>query len=344
MQPLPPAGVWVSLVTAAVLTYVNPVPPQGLRSEFRWFEGLRRPSTTSVDLAGLEAGRLRSAYETKIQETARQEERHRLARELHDAVKQQLFVIQTAAATAQVRLTADSAGARDALDQVRASARDSIAELEAMLDQLQATPLEQTGLVDTLRKQGDALELRTGVRVRFELGALPPGDTLAPGAGLAVLRVAQEALSNVGRHARASAVTIRYGWTDHRLELCVSDDGAGFDTTATTTGIGTRSMQARAAEFGGTLALTSAPGAGTQVTLSVPCDPLPALARSFRVQAVIWGCFVVGWFALFVAAMAQGDPVRNGYFWVWIVFPLLNFAAYLGAYHRSRRRQRALAR
>ncbi|MCC6858028.1 MAG: hypothetical protein IT158_05695, partial [Bryobacterales bacterium] len=113
---------------------------------------------------------LRSRYARQIGEAARQEERKRLARDLHDSVKQQIFAIQTAAATAQVRFDQDHAGAREALEQIRASAREAAAEMRAMLDQLQAVPLENAGLIEALKKQSEALGFRTGARVEFRLG------------------------------------------------------------------------------------------------------------------------------------------------------------------------------
>jgi signal transduction histidine kinase len=73
--------------------------------------------------------RLRSQYEQQIREAARQEERNRLARDLHDSIKQQIFVIQTAAATAQARFEEDRAGAKQALDQIRSSAREATTEM-----------------------------------------------------------------------------------------------------------------------------------------------------------------------------------------------------------------------
>jgi signal transduction histidine kinase len=81
---------------------------------------------------------LRLQYEEQIREAARQEERVRLARDLHDAVKQQLFAIQAAAATVEARFDTDAAGARQALEQVRSSSREALTEMEVMLDQLQA--------------------------------------------------------------------------------------------------------------------------------------------------------------------------------------------------------------
>lgn len=142
--------------------------------------------------------------EQQIREAAAQEERNRLARELHDAVKQQIFAIQTSAATAEARFATDPAGAQAAISQVRQSAREAMSEMEAMLDQLRAAPLGNTGLVEAIRKQGESLAFRTGATVDLRVEKLPPDDALAPGTHQAIYRVTQEALANIGRHARAA--------------------------------------------------------------------------------------------------------------------------------------------
>jgi signal transduction histidine kinase len=118
----------------------------------------------AVDEAGLsDVGRLRSRYDAQIRNAARVEERSRLARDLHDAVKQQLFVIQTAAATTEVRFDSDPAGARDALAHIRTAAREATTEMEALIDELQATPLENVGLVEAHEEavRGVALPYRS---------------------------------------------------------------------------------------------------------------------------------------------------------------------------------------
>ena len=158
-----------------------------------------------VDKASEPRGALRSQYAEQIRRAARQEERARLARDLHDAVKQQLFVIQTAAATVQARFENDPVGARQSVDHIRTAAREAVVEMQALIEQLQAAPLENVGLAEALKKQCEALGFRTGARIDLAVGELPRSDALPPGAHEAIFRTAQEALANIGRHARATA-------------------------------------------------------------------------------------------------------------------------------------------
>ncbi len=212
------------------------------------------------------------AYEREIREAAAQEERNRLARDLHDAVKQQIFAIQTNAATAEARFDTDPPGARDALARIRQSAREAVAEMQALLDQLRAAPLGTTGLVEAIRQQCEALGFRTGADVEVEVGEMPPQDAFEPGALQAIFRIAQEALANVGRHARARHVRVALGATPGGFELTVRDDGRGFDEDRRAGGMGVQNMQARAGEIGGSVEVRSTNGAGTLVTLSIPLE------------------------------------------------------------------------
>ena len=206
----------------------------------------------------------------KFAKPRRLEERNRLARDLHDSIKQQIFVIQTAAATAQVRFDDDEAGTKQALDQVRDAAREAMTEMQVMLDQRRTAPLENSGLIESLKKQCDALGFRTGAKVDFALGELPGAETFAPGEHEAIQRVAKKALANVARHARAAAVQVSLGSVNGQVELRVQDDGAGLDPNRQARGQGIGNMRARAAEFGGTLGLTSQPGESTSVVFAIP--------------------------------------------------------------------------
>ena len=231
---------------------------------------------------------LRSQYEQQIREAARQEERNRLARDLHESIKQQIFVIQTAAATAQARFESDREGSQAAIEQVRGASREAVAEMEAMLDQLRSVPLENAGLIEALKKQCEALGFRSGARVEFKLGVLPESEFLPPGAHQAMLRAAQEALANIGRHARAAHVALTLTTLQGRVEMRIVDDGSGFDPAASARGQGIANMRARAEELGGTFELESHPGRGTSVIFSLPYTTVEP-AGAYRRKALVSG-------------------------------------------------------
>lgn len=211
--------------------------------------------------------------EKEIRDAATQEERNRLAQDLHDSIKQEIFAIHTSAATIDTRLDSDPEGAREALHRIRTSARDAMTEMEALLERLDATPLENTGLVNALRKQCEALALRTGADVECKIGELPESKLVPPGTHEALFRIAQEALSNIGKHARATKVRLRLEVTERDLQLTIEDDGQGFDKkhphADARHGMGLRNMQARSASVGGRFELTTSPGKGVALRVSV---------------------------------------------------------------------------
>jgi len=218
--------------------------------------------------------KLRQRWVRQLSEAAAQQERNRLARDLHDSIKQQIFSINVSAAAAQERWASDGGGAHQAIEDVRNSAREAMIEMEAMLQQLRPAPLENTGLVEALRKQAEALQYRTGAQVTTEFGDLPDNDTLWPGAQEAIFRIAQETLNNIARHARAKNVHLRlyqqHNGENPALWLKIEDDGSGFDTTQSGAGMGLANINARAAEIGGHLQIESAPGEGTSLVMSIP--------------------------------------------------------------------------
>lgn len=229
-----------------------------------------------------QTGTMRSQLTRQISEAAAQEERHRLARDLHDSIKQQIFSINVSTAAAQARLEADPpalAQARAALADVRQSAQEAMVEMRAMLQQLSPAPLEKSGLIGALRDQCESLAYRTGAQVTTTFNALPSEDRLPPGAQEAIFRVAQEGLSNIARHARAQNVSVAItttstGDSDGQLTLTIRDDGQGFavtpiDSTAHV-GMGLVNMHERAAALGGQIHIESAPGSGTTLALTVP--------------------------------------------------------------------------
>jgi signal transduction histidine kinase len=284
--------------------------------------------------------RLRSDYERGIREAAAQEERHRLARDLHDSVKQQLFAIHTGAATAQARFDVEPAGAREALAQVRDSARQAMSEMEAMLHGLRAAPIENVGLVEALKQSCEALAFRTGAVVEFIPGELPPSEALPPGAQDAVFRVAQEALANISRHARAGHVSVTLGGSRRELELTIKDDGAGFEQSGTARGQGLSNMRARAAECGGRMEIISQPGSGTRVRMSIPAVASdPADARVYAWRALGYGG--IAFYFLMTAVAGRPWGVHPTASVPLLVLNLALFARELVAYLRTRKLQEA---
>lgn len=213
---------------------------------------------------------MRAAWQKEIGEAAVQEERNRLARDLHDSIKQQLFSINISAAAVQARWAHDPAGAQAALADVRRSTHEAMAEMQALLQQLSPAPLATVGLVEALREQCTALGYRTGAEVTSTLGPLPDDARLPPGTQEAIFRIAQEALSNVARHARARQVTVRLGMEGETLLLEVRDDGQGFEPSQIAAGMGMGNIQERAVALGGSLEVESSPGKGTRIHLRVP--------------------------------------------------------------------------
>jgi len=310
-----------------------------------WSTGDGYRAGESMGLTGLfgapktSGARLQTAYEERIREAAGQEERHRLARDLHDSIKQQIFAMQTAAATAQARFDSDADGAKEALKGVREAGREVMTEMEALLDNLRATPLSNAGLVEALKKQGEALQFRSGARVEFQIEQLPHDAVLMPGTQQAVFRVAQEALANVARHARATDVRVTLGSAEGRFLLKVEDNGAGFSSSVPAAGMGLANMRERAHAVDGTLSVESRCGEGTRVTLEVPLSGWgQADLGDYRRRLIAWGGVTSAWLILLAGLLRPGrDNPDLGPLAMTILSGVV-FLRTLVAYHRARRR------
>jgi signal transduction histidine kinase len=208
----------------------------------------------------------------QISEVAAQEERKRLARDLHDSIKQQIFSMNVSASAAMAHLDNNPSATREALLDVKQSAQEAMVEMRALLQQLSPAPLEKAGLLDALREQCEALSYRTGAQVNTNFGALPDDERLPLGAQTVVFRIAQEALANIARHARAQTVTVSLAMQDDdepMLVLSIEDDGQGFDANSEPQGMGLHNMRSRAESIHADFSLTSAKGAGTQLRMSM---------------------------------------------------------------------------
>jgi two-component sensor histidine kinase len=277
----------------------------------------------------------RQALLRQIGENAAQEERNRLARDLHDSIKQQLFSINVSAAAAQERWECDPEGARAMLVDVRRSAKEAMVEMQALLHQLRPEALGSIkGFVEALREQCEALGYRSAVQVTVEIGEEIPDDRLPPGALEALFRIAQEALANVARHARARHVRVGLGLQGEAVVLEVADDGQGFSPGAETSGMGLRNLRERAESLGGILQIASSPGAGTTVKVSLPLTPLlsaeiPAIEAA--IDQAVADLFIA---VLLVWAFLWMTPPESAYYFGTTLVVLLLGSA---AWNRARR-------
>ena len=196
-------------------------------------------------------------------------ERNRLALELHDAVSQKLFslVLNAESAGTLLEREGDSKAARAQVATVQESARRALDELRSLIFELRPPDLERDGLCGALRKHVEVVRALQPGEIQLDLEADVEPD---PGRAREILRIAQEALSNAVRHARADHIRVRLGGEDGRVVLEVRDDGAGFDPDAPgvrSRRLGLTSMEERAQRLGGRLTVASAPGRGTTVRL-----------------------------------------------------------------------------
>lgn len=228
----------------------------------RWASGLAAQAAVAIENARL--------YERARDEAADEERRH-LARELHDSVSQAIYSVVLTAHAAQQRTGRDPEGARAALDTVIELAEAALAEMRALIFELRPEALAEVGLIGALHRQLDGLELRHGLATVRHLGAEPD---LAFATKQVLLRVAQEAIHNVVKHALASTVTVRTATHLGSVELEIGDDGIGFAPDGSYPGhLGLTSMHERVAALGGRLQVDSAPGRGTTVRVRVPTSP-----------------------------------------------------------------------
>jgi len=194
-------------------------------------------------------------------------ERARLAAEIHDTLAQGFTSLVTLVQAAESELDRDTAKARKHLTLAARTARENLTEARSLVAGLTPTALG-TGSVDqAIRRQFERFAEETGISVTYQ--ASGDSATLPTVLEVVLLRMVQESLTNVRKHARARNVTVSLRVNESGALLRVGDDGDGFDTDDPVTGFGLRGMRNRAAQVGGTLSVHSGPD-GTRVELEVP--------------------------------------------------------------------------
>lgn len=207
---------------------------------------------------------------------AQEEERQRVARELHDEAAQALTSLLV-----RIRLLEradDPLAAREHVRELRELTAGALEQVRRVALELRPTILDDLGLLAALEWRVD--EFNAAGTARATLSANCRDLRMPHEAELALFRVAQEALTNVARHAQAGSVTISLGCDGTWLTLEVADDGRGFDPATATGGLGLRGMRERLALIGGSLTIEGAPGAGTRVVARVLGVPGCAAGQS----------------------------------------------------------------
>jgi signal transduction histidine kinase len=242
-----------------------------------WSRGDFRPAVAPRDRSGDEIGELTrnlNGMAEQLQtllhtndELARLEERNRLARDLHDTVKQQTYAARMQLTAAKNLLATDPQAAAEHVDTALQLNRETQQELKLIIEELRPAALQGKGLVQALKEYVGRWQEHTGIQTEISIRA---EQSLPLDVEQTLYRVLQESLSNIARHAEADTVRLRLSMLPERVILVIADDGRGFEMDAVSpASYGLTGMKGRLAEIGGTLKVQSTLAAGTTITAEV---------------------------------------------------------------------------
>jgi PAS domain S-box-containing protein len=212
------------------------------------------------------------------------EEARRIARDLHDDISQRLALLSfdidrllSGPPLSHEALLASLRSSRQKINDICGGLRD-------ISHRMHPSVLEHLGLPNALQHLCDDFLQREGIPVKFHSDEL--ANEIPRSIGYCLYRVAQEALHNISKHAKASAVHVNLAMAGKTIELHVTDSGVGFDTSKVTSGLGLESMRERVELVNGTFSVTSEPGFGTRIVVSVPLHELSATSLADRDDAL----------------------------------------------------------
>jgi ligand-binding sensor domain-containing protein/signal transduction histidine kinase len=202
------------------------------------------------------------------------QERNRIAREIHDNLAQEILGVSVQLEIVARTMPVSTEQAKTHLDRARALVRSSIAEARRYVWDLRSQSLDDRDLPTALSEMTRRLTAGSGVQTQFQVsGTFRP---LAPQLENNLLRIGQEAINNAVRHASARTITVNLKFDARSVKLSVRDDGRGFEInnggSASDGHFGIIGMRERAEEMGGTMAVVSGPGEGTEVVVGVPLE------------------------------------------------------------------------
>ena len=211
-------------------------------------------------------------YAEQVEELTAENERNRLARELHDSVTQTIFSMTLITRSARTLQERDPDQVAGKLEELQDLAQNALTEMRALITQLRPLSISTDGLYAVLGKHIKEFSQRSELNISLEI---PEEDTwLVCNQEQEVFRIVQEALNNISKHAQAKQALIKFEQTPTLLTITISDDGQGFDLNEKAESshhhFGLESMRQRATELNGTLEVKSTLGAGTQVICKIP--------------------------------------------------------------------------
>jgi signal transduction histidine kinase len=201
----------------------------------------------------------------KLQELAVMEERNRLARDLHDSVKQQVFAISMQLSAARTALS-ETDKAHPSVVEAERLAQQASAELTTLIHELRPRSLERKSLTDAIREHVEEWSRRNKIESEMKIDSDVSVNVQTE---QALFRVLQEALANVARHSKADKVTVELKSDENAVTLSIADNGVGFDSKQIARGIGLDSMQERLIAVNGKVEVISEKLKGTRVVAKV---------------------------------------------------------------------------
>lgn len=208
-------------------------------------------------------------------------ERERLMRDLHDSVSQKLYGLVTMTEAAQAAMEAGTAvDPSQVLSRIGENARQAVKEMRLFLYQMQPIDVEKDGLISVLHHRLAAVEGRADTKTRL---LADDEIALSKDKEVALYYIAQEALNNALRHARAKSILVTLKQGRQNVILEISDDGCGFDPKKVELGgLGLQNMHERTSQINGKFKIVSKPGQGTKITITVHKDPSVKLSKHRR--------------------------------------------------------------
>ncbi len=208
---------------------------------------------------------------------AQEEERQRVARDIHDGPAQSMSNVVLKAEICERLIDVDRGKAKEELGNLKTIVRENLQDLRKIIYNLRPMSLDDLGLVPTMERFLMNFQDETGVAVAFK--TIGTCNNIKPLTSLAVFRILQEATSNVRKHAMAKSLSVVLEFADSRLRLSIFDDGKGFNVNETVMrsgeidrGFGLLNMRERVELLGGEFSLYSKPGKGTRLAITIPLE------------------------------------------------------------------------